>query len=169
MVRVGYNDILGQLVFPLEKFSNVQFINFTIVAVLIAVFILCIRPRRLLFATKSIRKNGVDVDHVSMLTIGFCGLAVWMSGATKPAKVQVNQLEIIDFDAATKKVRGNVWTNIYSPSNTKCNVSPEPKKRAQTRHFKLADFVDGKFQAKVWAACGPRRHQGFSYRTTIAV
>ena len=124
VVRRGYNDILGQLVFPLEKFSNVQFINFTIVAILIALFILCIGPGDYFLLRKAIGKMEWTWLTFTIVAASFCGLAIWMSGATKPSKIQINQLEIVDFDVESEKVRGNVWTNIYSPSNTKCSVKP---------------------------------------------
>ena len=127
VVRRGYNDILGQLVFPLEQFSNVQFINFTIVAVLIALFILCIGPGDYFLLRKVIGKMEWTWFSFTLLAAGFCGLAIWLSGATKPSKIQINQLEIVDFDSTSGKARGNLWTNVYSPSNTKCDVKSAPE------------------------------------------
>ena len=51
---------------------------------------------------------------------------MFLSRSTKPANSQINQLEIIDIDAESNSVRGNLWTNIYSPHNASCEVSPAP-------------------------------------------
>ena len=123
IVTYGYRDILGQLVFPLEKFSRVSFINFTVVAVLIALFLLCIGPGDFFLLRHTIGKMEWTWLTFSLFAAAFCFLAVYISRTTKPDQIQVNQLEIIDIDESTNFVRGNVWTNIYSPENSKSNLS----------------------------------------------
>ena len=123
IVQYGYQDIMGQLVFPLEKFSKVQFINFTIVALLIALFILCIGPGDFFFLRNVVGKMEWTWLTFTLLALGFSGLAYFLSTRTKPTNIQINQLEIIDFDSSENLVRGNIWTNIYSPSNTKCDIA----------------------------------------------
>ncbi len=127
VVKFGQNDILGQLYFPLEKFSQVRFLNFTVIAVLIALFVLCVGPGDFFFLRKLVGKMEWTWVSFTLIAAGFCGIAIAMSNATKPSRVQINQLEVIDFDTVSDSVRGKVWTNIYSPINAKCSVAP-PKR-----------------------------------------
>ena len=124
VVTYGYRDILGQLIFPLEKFSRVSFINFTLVAILIALFLLCIGPGDFFLLRHTIGKMEWTWLTFSLFAAAFCILAVYISRTTKPDQIQVNQLEIIDIDEETNLVRGNIWTNIYSPENSKNSLSP---------------------------------------------
>lgn len=126
VLKRGHKDILGQLVFPLEKFSQVRFINFTIVAVLIGLFILCIGPGDFFLLRKLFGRMEWTWITFSLLALSFCGLAMFLSRSTKPSSSQINQLEIIDIDAESNTIRGNIWTNIYSPFNATCKVSPPP-------------------------------------------
>lgn len=123
IVTYGYRDILGQLVFPLEKFSRVSFINFTIVAVLIALFLLCIGPGDYFLLKHTVKKMEWTWLTFSLFAAAFCFLAIYISRTTKPTQMQINQLEIIDIDQASNRVRGNIWTNIYSPANSKNSLT----------------------------------------------
>ncbi len=123
-VRMGYRDLIGQLMLPLENFSRVRFVNFTLVAVLIALFILCVGPGDYFLLRRLVGKMEWTWVTFSLMAIGFCGLAMLIARSTKPREMQINQLEIIDIDAVSLSIRGSIWTNIYSPSNTRVDVSP---------------------------------------------
>lgn len=111
----GFTDLSGQLKIPLEKFTQVRMINFTVVAVLIGLYILCIGPGDFFFLKKVTGRMELTWISFTLITVLFGALAFWLSGWTKPASMQVNQLEIIDIDQASGRVRGNAWTNVFSP------------------------------------------------------
>lgn len=119
----GYRDITGQLKVPLEQFSQVQMINFTVVAVLIGLYILCIGPGDFFFLKRFARKMELTWVTFTVVTLGFCGLAVWLSTWSRPQQFQFNQLEIIDIDATSNSIRANAWSNIYSPRTGKHEIS----------------------------------------------
>lgn len=122
IIQSSHNDIVGQLIFPLEKFSKVRFINFTIVAVLIGLFILCVGPGDFFLLKKLFGKMEWTWITFSLIAIGFGMAAIWFSQSTKPRNPQINQLEVLDIDIETNSIRGNVWANIYSPTNNVCDV-----------------------------------------------
>ncbi|MEM9412371.1 MAG: hypothetical protein AAGA30_14755, partial [Planctomycetota bacterium] len=122
VTRVAYGDIMGQLILPLERFTQVKFINFTVVALLIALFVLCVGPGDFFLLKNVFKRMELTWVTFSLLTIGFCLLALLMSRYTKPDKIQVNQLEVIDIEPENRTVRGNFWSNIYSPNNLACDV-----------------------------------------------
>lgn len=122
VIQVGYRDLVGQLMLPLERFSKVNFVNFTIVALLIGLFILCVGPGDYFLLKKLFGKMEWTWLTFTLLTLAFCGLAYAIAKSTKPAEMQINQLEIIDIDTQSKTVRGSVWTNVFSPSVARANI-----------------------------------------------
>jgi hypothetical protein len=60
----GYTDLVGQLRFSLDRFSQVGFVAFTWIAVLIGLYILLIGPRRLFFSSQVIGEDGADLDYI---------------------------------------------------------------------------------------------------------
>ncbi len=123
----GFRDMSGQLLLPLEQFSKVGFVTFTWVAVLIVLYILCIGPGDYFFLRKIVGHMEYTWITFTLITIVFCGLAFAIARLTRPKEIQINQLEIIDVDAVTATARGNLWANIFSPTNGHCDVTASGK------------------------------------------
>ena len=127
VVQIGYRDLVGQLMLPLEQFTKVRFVNFTIVAVLIGLFVLCVGPGDYFLLKKLFGKMEWTWLTFTLLTLLFCGLAYWIAKTTRPAEMQINQLEIIDVDTQTKAVRGSIWTNIFSPQVARASIDTDTR------------------------------------------
>lgn len=119
----GYRDLTGQLKVPLEQFRQVKMINFTVVAVLIGLYIICIGPGDFFFLRRFARRMELTWITFTLVTIVFCGLAIWLASWSRPHKFQFNQLEIVDIDSSTNAVRGNAWSNIFSPKTGKHEIA----------------------------------------------
>lgn len=119
----GYRDLTGQLKVPLEQFNQVKLVNFTVVAVLIGLYIICIGPGDFFFLRRFTGKMELTWVTFTLITIGFCGLAFWIATWSRPQQFQFNQLEIVDIDSSTSTVRGNAWSNIFSPRTGKHQIS----------------------------------------------
>lgn len=118
----GYDDLIGQLRVPLDKFSQVGFVAFTWIAMLIALYILYIGPGDYFLLSRLLRKMELTWLTFPLASLMFCGLAWWIADQTRPGDIQLNQMEIIDVDAVSKRVRGTVWTHLYSPLSQTCDI-----------------------------------------------
>ena len=116
MSHIGFTDIVGQLRAGMDQFRSVSFITFTLVALLVGVFILAIGPGDFFFLKKITGRMEWTWVTFSLICISFSLLAWFLSTRLKAPDTQVNQVEIIDVDAATGLVRGNLWAHIYSPN-----------------------------------------------------
>ena len=123
----GYDDLIGQLKVPLEQFSKVRFVTFTWVAVLIGLYILCIGPGDYFLLRNVFGKMELTWVTFTLITLAFCGIALMMAQLTRPNRLQINQLEIIDIDAIDNTARGNLWANIYSPTTNDCQADTGDK------------------------------------------
>lgn len=113
--HIGFTDIVGQLRAAMDQFKRVSFITFTLVALLVGLFILAIGPGDFLFLRRIVGRMELTWLTFSLICLAFCLLAWWLATQLKSAETEINQVEIIDVDAATQMVRGNVWAHLYSP------------------------------------------------------
>ncbi len=122
VTHIGYNDLCGQLRAAMDQFGNVTFITFTTVALLIALFIVLIGPGDYLFLRRVVGRMEWTWLTFSVVVLGFCGLAFFLTGWTKSKQVEVNQVELIDIDAISRDIRGTNWVHMYRPSTSTTNV-----------------------------------------------
>ena len=125
LAHSGYTDMLGQLRVPLDDFSTVRFLPFTLIAVLITLYILCVAVGDYFFLKKILRKMELTWITFPLLALLFCGLSFAISKATRPAELQINQMEIIDFDLVDGASRGTAWVNLYAPWGESVDVDLE--------------------------------------------
>ena len=118
----GYKDLIGQLRVPLDRFRDVQFVKFAMIALLIGLYILCIGPGDYFLLRKLFKKMELTWITFPLVSLIFCGLAIGISRATRPDTIKINQLEIIDIDTINGEVRGSVWGNLYSPTGQTCSI-----------------------------------------------
>ena len=123
----GYDDLVGQLRVPLDAFSNVRFVTFTWIAILIGLYILCIGPGDFFFLKRLLGKMELTWITFPLLALIFCGLAFGISKMTRPSSIQLNQLELIDIDTVGNRARGSVWSNLYSPHGGSCSIEFDSK------------------------------------------
>ena len=121
----GYQDLIGQLRVPLDRFTHVQLVLFTWVAVLIGVYILLIGPGDYFLLRKLLGRMELTWITFPTIALLFCALAYGIARQTRPSEIQLNQLEIVDIDAITNDVRGSVWGNLYSPNAGQSDLSLE--------------------------------------------
>lgn len=113
--HIGYTDISGQLRRGLDRFQNVSFLAFTLVAVLTILYILCIGPGDYFFLKKVFKRMEYTWLTFVLISLFFSGAAILIFSYTKSDQLAINQIEIVDIDAATKTTRGNMFAHIYSP------------------------------------------------------
>lgn len=121
----GYKDLIGQLRVPLDRFRDVKFVKFAMIALLIGLYILCIGPGDYFLLHKFFKKMELTWITFPLVSLIFCGFAIGISIATRPDTIKVNQLEIIDIDTINGEVRGAVWSNLYSPTGQTCSIGLE--------------------------------------------
>lgn len=109
-------DLLEQFRSTLERFSRVNLINFTTVALLIGLLVLLVGPGDWFFL-RSLPGRRMELTWLTfpLLLAGFCGLTYWLSARSHPKEIQFNQFEVVDIDVGTNQLRGTSWTSIYSP------------------------------------------------------
>lgn len=123
--HMGYRDLIGQMRSPLEQFSQVGFVNFTTVALLITLFVVLVGPIDYLLMRRWLKRPHWTWISFPFWAATFSLLAWWISTRAKPNDFQVNQLEIINVEGQTGATEGIVWSSIYSPQSSQQAISAE--------------------------------------------
>ena len=121
--HIGFTDMVGQLRAAMDQFKRVSFITFTLVALLIGLFILAIGPGDYFFLRKFSGRMEMTWVTFSLICLAFCLVAWLLASRLKSSETELNQVEIIDIDTVTGQVRGSLWTHIYSPGTETYDVA----------------------------------------------
>ena len=126
VTHYGYNDLLGQLRVPLDDFSTVRFIDFTVIAILITLYIACISLGDYFLLSRYVKKMEMTWITFPLIALLFSLIAFGVTRATRPSQLQINQMEILDFDLNENYSRGTAWANIYSPYGQTVDITVSP-------------------------------------------
>jgi hypothetical protein len=127
MMHFGYNDLSGQLRSALDHYEGVWLVPFWLVAGLIVVYLLLIGPGDYFFLRKFVGRMSwtwlTFPAIVLLVCLVACGLALGLKGN----ELRVNQVDLVDVDAASGRARGTTWLSIYSPRMESFDLSVQPR------------------------------------------
>ena len=113
--HIGYEDLIGQLRSALDEFPGVRLVAFSWVAALIVLYAALIGPADYFLLRRwrgRMERTWLTFPAVVLL---FCGLAWAGTTWSKPNRLLLNQLDIVDVDMQSGLVRGSTWSHVYSP------------------------------------------------------
>jgi len=126
VTTLGFVDLSGQLRGALDQFSGVRLVPFWLVALLITAYILCIGPIDYYVVRHLLRRPSATWFTFSFTVLLFAAGAAALAFGLKGRELRVNQLDVVDFDAETRFVRGTTWSNVFSPRIDTYNLSLKP-------------------------------------------
>jgi hypothetical protein len=140
MMHYGYSDLSGQLRSALDRFPGVRLTPFWLVAGLIAVYLLLIGPIDYFFLRKFVGRMTWTWLTFPLVVLLVCGGAYAMAFRLKGDRAKVHQATLVDVDAASGRLRGVAWLNIFSPRTETFNLSilPHPAKVGDCPNFRAA-------------------------------
>ncbi len=125
LTTLGYNDLSGQLRMMLDKFEQVRAVSFAEVAGLALLYLALIGPLDYLLVHRVLKRPAMTWISLPIWILLISGVAVWYARYNKGDRFAVNQVEIVDYDLATRQVRGNLWTNVFAPRTSRLDLSVE--------------------------------------------
>lgn len=116
VVHEGFRDLVGQLRTALDEFPGVTMVAFSWIAGLVLLYIVLIGPGDYFLLTRWLDRAQWTWITFPLLVLAFAGLAGWLNFRLKDDRQQVNQADIVDFDAQSGALRGTSWFHVYSPA-----------------------------------------------------
>jgi len=127
MMHYGYNDMAGQMRSALDRFTGVQLVPFWLVASLIVGYILLIGPADYFFLRKVVGRMEWTWVTFPLVVALVCVAAYCLAYRLKGDQLRVNQIDLVDVDAASGRMRGATWLNVFSPRMESFNFTVEPR------------------------------------------
>lgn len=121
--HLGLTDLAGQLRGALDQYAEVELAPFWLVAGLVFVYMLLIGPIDYFLHRRLTRRMGLTWLTFPFWVVAFSAGAYWGAGRLKGDKLRVNQVDLVDFDVASQRVRGTTWLNVFSPETKLYDLS----------------------------------------------
>lgn len=121
--HLGLVDLSGQLRATLDQFRGVNLAPFWAVAALAVVYIALVGPLDFLLLKTVFRRMEWTWITFPLIVVLFCGGAVWAAYRLKGDRLLLNQVDLVDIDLASGRVRGTSWFNLFSPATTTYDLS----------------------------------------------
>jgi hypothetical protein len=128
MMHYGYRDLAGQLRSALDRFTGVRLVPFWLVAGLIIVYIVLIGPGDYFFLRKVVRRMEWTWLTFPVIVGLVCVGAYVLAYRLKGDQIRINQIDLVDVDAASARIRGTTWLNVFSPRMESFDFSVQPQK-----------------------------------------
>lgn len=127
MMHYGYQDLAGKMRGQLDQFRGVKIVPFWIVAGLIVGYIILIGPVDYFFLRNVVRRMEWTWVTFPLIVVLVCAGAYFLAYALKGDQIRVNQIDLVDVDAASGQMRGASWMNVFSPRMASFKFSMEPQ------------------------------------------
>ena len=126
MMHFGFSDLSGQLRSALDCFTGVRLAPFWLVAGLIVGYLLLIGPGDYFFLRKLVGRMEWTWLSFPLVVVLVCAGAYILAHRLKGDQLKLNQVDLVDVDAASGRLRGAAWLNVFSPRMESFNFSVEP-------------------------------------------
>lgn len=132
--RHGYDDLAGQMrsaldQFPDDRFSRVWPGPFSFVVGLIVLYLLAIGPGDYFLVHRLLGRAQLTwitfPAIVLVFSLAACAMAYWLKGK----EIAVNQIDLVDVDVVSGRIRGTTWANLFSPRTERYDVVFQPRTR----------------------------------------
>jgi len=123
LMHPGYYDLSGQIRSALDRFDGVATTPFSLILVLIVIYILVIGPADWFIVHKVLKRPRLTWCTFPLWILLFCGLAFTLGAGNRTQPLMVNSVSLIDVAPCDNLVRVTSWGNIYSPKDARYDVS----------------------------------------------
>jgi hypothetical protein len=127
MMHYGYQDMAGQLRSALDRFTGVRLVPFSLVALLVLVYILLIGPGDYFLLRKVFRRMELTWITFPTIVVLVSVGAYFLAYQLKGRQTRVNQVDVVDVDMVDGYVRGTTWLNLFSPRTSAYQVGFRPQ------------------------------------------
>jgi len=142
LMHYGFNDLAGQLRSALDRFPGVSMVPFYVVILLVVLYLLAIGPGDYFLLRKLLRRMQLTWVTFPLIVLAVSLAAYLLASRFKGNQVRLNQVDLVDVDTETGRIRGTAWVNLFSPRVDRYDLTFQPKRPG-------GDVLPG---ARVWTA-----------------
>ncbi|MCL2304697.1 MAG: hypothetical protein FWC43_05080 [Planctomycetaceae bacterium] len=122
LMHPGYHDLSGQIRSALDRFDGIRAIPFSLILVLIVVYILVIGPADWFIVHKVLKRPRLTWITFPLWIVLFCGLAVALGTGNRTRPLMVNSVQLVDLAPCDNLMRVTTWGSVYSPKDARYDI-----------------------------------------------
>lgn len=123
VMHFGFADMAGQLRSALDHFRGLRLVPFWLVVALVIVYLLAIGPGDYFFLRRLVRRMEWTWLTFPLIVLAVGLGAYYLAGWLKGDRILVNQIDLVDVDAESGRLRGTAWANVFSPRTDRYRLS----------------------------------------------
>ena len=127
LMHYGYTDLSGQLRSALDQFPSVWVVPFWLVVGLVVLYVLAIGPGDYFLLRKVVGRMQLTWITFPLIVVAFSATAYVLAHRFKGDRVLVNQVDLVDVDVESGRLRGTAWANVFSPRMNRYHLAFEPR------------------------------------------
>jgi hypothetical protein len=127
VMHLGFTDLAGQLRSALDQFPSVWVVPFWLVVGLVVLYVLAIGPGDYFFLRKLAGRMQLTWVTFPLIVAAFSVAGYVLAHRLKGDRVLVNQVDVVDVDAASGDVRGTAWADLFSPRMDRYDLAFRPQ------------------------------------------
>lgn len=123
----GVSDLAGQLRSALDQYEGVTLVPFLVVAALAFGYVLLIGPLDFLLVRRVFRRAELTWVTFPLMVLAVGLGAYFLTSYLKGNQLRVNQVELVDVDLPSGRVRLTSWFSVFSPQSRRFDVALRPE------------------------------------------
>lgn len=123
VLHYGFDDMAGQLRSALDQFREVPLVPFWLVVALVAGYLALVGPADYFLLRRFSRRMALTWITFPLLVLAFCLGTYLLACRLKGDRIRVNQVDLVDVDVASGRVRGSSWASLFSPRVDRYNLA----------------------------------------------
>lgn len=123
LMHLGYSDLSGQLRSALDRFDGVSVLPFSLILILMTVYVLAVAPLDWFVVHRILKKPILTWYTFPAWVLLFSLLAYFLGTRNRLEKPTVNSISLHDIDAASGSARECDWHTLYSPIDARYDVT----------------------------------------------
>jgi hypothetical protein len=126
LMHYGYTDLAGQMRSALDQFPSVWVVPFSVVVGLVVLYVLAIGPGDYFLLRKVVGRMHLTWVTFPLIVVAFSVTAYVLAHRFKGDRILLNQVDLVDVDAESGRVRGTAWVNVFSPRTRRYDLAFQP-------------------------------------------
>lgn len=127
LARSGVTDLATQLHAAQEQFRTVERLPLWSVLLLMLGYLLLIGPLDYVLVHRLLRRPRLTWLTFPVAVAAAAALTIWGARQTNGRQMQLNQVDVVDLDAASGRLRSQSWLTLYSPGMERYAVAARPR------------------------------------------
>lgn len=125
IIHLGFTDLSGQVRSALDRFEGVSTTPFSVILVLIVVYILLIGPVDWFFVHRVLKKPQLTWFTFPAWIVIFCCFAFFLNHSNRIQPLTINSVDLLDLNPARQQARITTWANVFSPRDERYDLTLE--------------------------------------------